>query len=141
MIIYLDASVVVAALTEEVRTEDVRTWLGHNDAEMLAISAWVHTEVSSALSIKVRTGALKPDERNEAMTAWNRMRREAFALIPVTDADFETAAHFADRHELGLRGGDALHVAIASSNGCALATLDRVMAAAATACSVPVVTP
>jgi predicted nucleic acid-binding protein len=58
--------------------------------------------------------------------------------VPVTAADFETAAHFADRHDLGLRGGDALHMAVALLNGCALATLDRTMATAATACGVPV---
>jgi predicted nucleic acid-binding protein len=69
LIVYLDASVVVAALTEERRTEEVRTWFDGNDAEMLAISPWVTTEVSIALSIKVRTGTLKLDERNEAMAA------------------------------------------------------------------------
>lgn len=139
MIHYLDASFLVATLTEEARTEDVRQWLDVNSGAGLAISPWIVTEVASALSIKVRTGALPIEQRNEVMGAWVSLRKNAFAMLPVTTKDFELAALFADRHDLGLRAGDALHVAIAAANGCTLVTLDRVLAAAAPQCGVPVV--
>ncbi len=38
---------------------------------------------------------------------------------------FHLAATYADRHPLGLRAGDALHLAIASSRGAVLCTLDK----------------
>jgi uncharacterized protein len=38
---------------------------------------------------------------------------------------FRTAARFADQHALGLRAGDALHLAICADHGATLCTLDR----------------
>jgi uncharacterized protein len=39
--------------------------------------------------------------------------------------DFRTAARLADQHAIGLRAGDALHLAICASHGATLCTLDR----------------
>ncbi|MDE2464494.1 MAG: PIN domain-containing protein, partial [Alphaproteobacteria bacterium] len=36
-----------------------------------------------------------------------------------------TAARLADQHALGLRAGDALHLAICADHGATLCTLDR----------------
>ena len=47
-----------------------------------------------------------------------------------------TAARFADRHELGLRVGDALHLAVCADHGATLCTLDRRLAEAAPALGV-----
>ena len=38
-------------------------------------------------------------------------------MLPVTGRYFRTAAKFVDYHTLGLRAGDALHLATASEHG------------------------
>ena len=84
---------------------------------MLAVSPWVVTEVSSALSIKVWTGALSIEQRASVQAQWQCMRVASQVMLGVTDSDFETAARFAERHDLNLCAGDALHIAIAAAAG------------------------
>ena len=136
--LYVDTLVIIAALTPETVTERVQTWLAEQPAGELAISGWVVTEVSSALAIKVRTGALQVKHRAEILAALHRFQTDHFQISAVTPNHFEVAARFADQHELALRAGDALHLAIASSAGYHLATLDSVMAQAALKLGVPV---
>jgi predicted nucleic acid-binding protein len=51
--------------------------------------------------------------------------------MPVLPTHFRVAATIADRHELGLRAADALHLAICADYGAKLATLDERLAKAA----------
>jgi uncharacterized protein len=131
--IYCDTSLLVAALTAEAASGKVQAWLGSQDAGMLGISGWVVTEFSSALAIKLRAGELTMEQRAQVLTYWRRMMAENLVTVPVQPTSFELAARYIDRHDLGLRAGDALHLAIASQAGMALATLDRAMAKAAVA--------
>ncbi|QCI79784.1 type II toxin-antitoxin system VapC family toxin [Hankyongella ginsenosidimutans] len=138
--IYIDTSVIVAALTREGTTQRVQQWIEARPEGELVISPWVVTEVSSALSVKVRTGALSIENRAEIMATWAELQSEIFVSVLVAGNHFDVAARFADQHDLGLRAGDALHLAIASSAGHRLATLDKIMAEAAPKLGVPVVT-
>ena len=131
--LYLDTSVVVAATTNEPRTADVLAWFDLQDPEELAISDWVVTEFSSALSIKLRTRQIEAAERADALAAFAGLCANALAVLPVSRAQFRTAARFADQHALGLRGGDALHLAICGDQRATLCTLDRPQSEACTA--------
>lgn len=126
--VYLDTSVLVAALTREPETARMQDWLGEQIPESLAISDWVTTEFSAALSIKLRTGQLGPEHRAAALAAFARLANETFTALPVSTSHFQTAARFADQYRLGLRAGDALHLAIAAGHGATLCTLDRLLA-------------
>jgi len=56
--LYLDTSLLVAVLTNGAETERMQHWLGQQPVDDLALSDWVATEFSSALSIKLRTGQI-----------------------------------------------------------------------------------
>lgn len=95
------------------------------------ISSWLTTEVSSALSSKVRIGTLTQSRRAIALGAYQRMFLDNHIVLTVTADHFHQAARYADRHDLGLRAGDALHLAVAAEHRATLFTLDRRLYAAA----------
>jgi hypothetical protein len=82
----------------------------------LAISDWVATEFSSALSIKLRAGHIEPAHRADSLAMFARLTTNSFAVVPVSRLQFRTAAGFADQHRLGLRAGDALHLAVCADH-------------------------
>ena len=111
--LYLDTSLLVAVLTNEVETGRMQGW------------HWVATEFSSALSLKLRTGQIGAGDRAEAMATFARLATDSFTVVPVSRLRFRVAARFADQYSLGLRAGDALHLAICADHGATLCTLDR----------------
>jgi predicted nucleic acid-binding protein len=134
--LYLDTSVLVAALTREAETRRMQAWLSNQDPDTLVISDWVATEFSAALSIKLRTGQMEIGHRASALSVFTRLASESFGILPVSSGHFRTAARFADQHALGIRAGDALHLALAADRGAMVCTLDRRLAEAGPALGV-----
>lgn len=137
--IYCDTSLLVTALTVEDRSARVQAWLTIQNEGELCISRWVVSEFSSALALKLRRGEMPADERARILSNWHVLRQDHLAMVPVPEDAFDLAARFCDRHESGLRAGDALHLAVASLGGHTLATPDRALAEAAVAVGVGVV--
>jgi predicted nucleic acid-binding protein len=131
---YLDTSVLIAALSNEVRTGEMSAWLASRDS--LLVSSWNATEFASALSLKMRAGTIVEADREAARRGFDLLIRDTLAQVSVIPEDFEKAAQFASAHALRLRGGDALHLAIAARAGATLCTLDKRQAEAGAALGV-----
>jgi predicted nucleic acid-binding protein len=116
-------------LTNEAETERMIAWLSQPNSG-LAVSDWVITELSAALSVKVRMGLISPQYRDAALATFNTMLVESVDVLAITTHHFRSAAALANRHSTGLRAADALHLAIADDAKARLVTLDRRIAQA-----------
>ena len=131
--IYLDTSVVVALLTPEERSPLALNWF-EQCREPLISSDWLITETHSALGIKQRQHGLSQDARAAAGEQFERLLQGGVELRSLDRGRFRDAAELLQDPALGLRAGDALHLAVALHSRCTqLASFDGRMQQAAAA--------
>jgi len=124
---YLDTSVLMALVCPESMSDWVKGWYAHSEDEIVLSSPWIHTELASAVAIKLRTKQMAPEEVPLALQAGKHVIQTT-RCMPIQTEDFELAAEFCSLPSSNLRGPDALHLAVAKRLGCThLATLDDVM--------------
>jgi uncharacterized protein len=56
---------------------------------------------------------------------FRRLCKDNLTIVPVSRIQFRMAARFVDQYVLGLRAGDALHLAICADQGATICNLDR----------------
>ena len=138
MIRYVDTSVFVTLLVHEPASQAVEAWFERAEITDLALSSWTITEFVSAIGSKVRAGALNAREAKAVLREFHALVHTSLTPIVPNNGDFVAAARLMEQFDLGLRAGDALHVAIAQQAGAArLVTLDKVLARAATQVGLP----
>ena len=128
---YLDTSLLVAVLIRETGTAAAKTYLASCGDRPLLISRWVIAEFSSALAIKVRTGAITTSEQAAALMMFRRFSERRLRVLDIEARDFAMAASMSDQSGIPLRAGDALHLAVCMRVTARLATFDGGLATAA----------
>jgi uncharacterized protein len=129
--VYLDTSVLVPLFLPEPESERIQRWLERQSGELLSISEWTLTEFASALGLKVRTKLLQMDQAREAQKVFEKLAAQSFHVHVPTRADYVRATAFLVEYGLGLRAGDALHLAIAYNEAAkAVYSLDRLFVSA-----------
>jgi len=139
--LYLDTSFLVPYFVSENSSEKVEKFLRDVKEDELVVSAWTATEFVSALGLKVRTKQLDKPAASAALAAFREVGEQYFNWLAVSAGDFKAASAYLERWDLGLRAGDALHLAVAKSNAVKkLLTLDERMLKAGKALRIPVST-
>jgi predicted nucleic acid-binding protein len=130
---YLDTSIVVSVLTRETTTDAATRWLEAQPLNSLASSPWLLVELNASLSRKVRMQRLSLEDHEYATSAFSATILPSLTMLSVDTATYRRAAMICAQHHAGVRAGDALHLAAATTNDMPVATLDKRFAAGATA--------
>lgn len=126
--VYVDTSVLVALFVNEPQSAAVAEWYA-GCGEELVCAAWCVTEFASALGIKQRTGQMTGEQGATAWQAFERLCAGDLQLLPAEPSTFHRAAVLTLDASMGLRAGDALHLAAAlDAKAKTMATLDGVLA-------------
>jgi uncharacterized protein len=137
-VIYLDTSFLTPLFRQEAASVKVASYLSRQAAGTLAVSKWTSVEFASLTSRDVRMGILTPIQGRRLISEFEAMIAASLvAFIPGAN-DFDLAREYTARFTAGLRGPDALHLAVARNNGVELViTLDIGMLAAAKKLKIP----
>ncbi|MFN0305271.1 MAG: type II toxin-antitoxin system VapC family toxin [Burkholderiales bacterium] len=136
--IYLDTSFLTPLFRQEAASAKVADYLSRQAAGTLAVSKWVSVEFASLTSRDVRVGMLTSGQGRRLITEFESMIAASLIVLIPDAKDFDLAREYAANFATGLRGPDALHLAVAQNNGVELvATLDIGMLAAAKKLKIP----
>lgn len=122
--VYCDTSVLVALLTSESTTPAIKRWFAGLDFPLVSAD-WSIAEFHSAIAIKIRAGQLTEAQAVETLELFEQLGAGSLRWLPVSRLAFRAAASLVDDRSQNLRGGDALHLAVAQELGLKrFATLD-----------------
>ena len=130
LMVYLDTSVLGALFFRQPGAVRIADRLKRARGPLL-LSSWTLTEMASVAAIKERSGEVDLAAKGAALSAFQQFVSDSMEVREVDPLDFRTAATLLEPAVLGLRAGDALHLAVARRAGADLATLDRRQASAA----------
>jgi uncharacterized protein len=125
---YFDTSFLTPLIREEKTSSRVAHFMSGLQAGELAISRWTEVEFASLLARDVRMGTITGDQARAAEALFEDVIRESFiVLLPAPD-DYDRARRYLQHYAIGLRAGDALHLAIAGNHGAeTIYSLDKSM--------------
>ncbi len=129
---YLDANLLVALCVDEPASARVDAWLAGQSGEVIVTSAWSLAEAASAIGIKVRRRDISAATASSALELLDVRILPLLEVIEPPAAVFRRAELLLRDFALGLRAGDALHLAICLDlDQVVLATADAALAGAA----------
>jgi uncharacterized protein len=140
MMRYFDTSFLVPLLISEPRTEGVENFFENlpEDATLL-FSHWGQLEFASVAARLFRMGEMSEKDAQAVIDQFNRLLIQSFRLHTPAGHDFRKAREFVGYFQTRLRGGDALHLAMAANLGVEMIhTLDNSMLEAGNRLGLPV---
>lgn len=140
MILYVDASAIVAIVGNEAASGAVEAALDTNGVIAL-VSDLAIAESSAALA---RNGRVRPWSRIDTDRFYGDLdvwASDAAEIVVVGPADIGLAIDFVRQPGVALRAPDAIHIAAAHRLGATILTLDKGMARAAAELGVPHINP
>jgi predicted nucleic acid-binding protein len=138
-VLYFDTSFLVPLILPEATSRRISALVEKLRAEEFTVSHWTRVEFSSLLAREVRMKALDAQAAVRAENRFQALLDEGFVVVLPNADDFNLAKRYLGFFETGLRGGDALHLAIASNRQAdAIYTLDKTMLKAGKFLALPV---
>ena len=138
---YFDTSFLTPLFREERTTSRVGRFIAELPTGELAISRWTEVEFASLLARDVRTGAIDGEEARDADALFVDVVLHSFIVLLPSANDYELARNYLFNFATGLRGGDALHLAVAANHRAeAVYSLDKTMITAGKILGLPVST-
>lgn len=136
---YLDTCFITPMLLNEATSEAVERYVVRAAASSLCISQWTRVEFASVVAREVRMKKMKVSQGSAVLAEFDKLVQESLlVLVPVVD-DYNLARDYLGKFSTGLRGGDALHLAIAVNHGASkILTLDEGMLTAGKQLKLPV---
>jgi predicted nucleic acid-binding protein len=134
--VYIDTSILAAAIFEEPRSAAARDWF-RRMSERIILSDLTGLEFAAVVSRAVRTRRFDNDAAGRALASFDEIRADS---LPYSHGrgEFEFAERLIRDFSTRLAAPDALHLASAKNAGAALATFDERLAEAASAQGVEV---
>jgi predicted nucleic acid-binding protein len=111
---YLDTSVIAALLLNDPESARVEKLLRSMPGlEILVLSRWTGVEVFSVIARRLRMGQIGAHDAARARLAYGTQFSSRHPVLTVAAAEFDLAQQLLSHDGTALRGGDALHLAIA----------------------------
>lgn len=139
---YIDTSTFAEVLLNDPDRPIVEALFVRLQPDGLCTSRWTQVEMSGAISRRVRDGRLNVGAAERVRHLYASDIARNVELLPITPDCFSLADSLLAKAELGLRSGDALHLAAASVNRIdSFVTLDRKLRSIATSLGFKTPTP
>lgn len=136
--LYLDTSFIAPLVLNEDVSAEVEAFVTKQSAGSLAVSHWTRVEFASLVAREVRMKNFSTQTAELVLAEFEALVTQSCQVWLPSAADYELARAFVTRFDTGLRGGDALHLAIAKNQGASkLLTLDLGLLKAAKLLKIP----
>jgi uncharacterized protein len=129
--IYLDTSFIAPIVLPEASSEVIEAFMCRRTPGEIVVSHWTRVEFAGLVSRRARMKELSNEQAMNALSVFEQLLADSILVIQPSLSDYNLAIELLNRHDSGLRSGDALHLAISQNRGAEFFTLDEKLIKAA----------